>query len=323
MAINSNDIRKLKAGAPCTVKRKLAGRGYVWVPGNIKEHSGKGAFVVDKDGNTQFYRWTEVRFPPPTPKEEKPERPVRAVAPLATLGDVLKPALADRPYLDIPNPAPAPAPAPPVVSLVVNDKDELKLPARQRRKGYRRVAKVHSVSYIGAMLRAARIGKAMSQKRVASELGVSYGRMSDIELGDVEPTLQELELCAMLFDVALEKLVRANAKSFHDEQGEDEQDETEPEPETEEPLFVQAPPKPDFSLLPPIDQLVPPAPLGITAPPATWEPPLGAPIARPVDPSEFPAFVDQLDALVPMPRDRAQRADWFVAAQALFKLRGV
>lgn len=76
-------------------------------------------------------------------------------------------------------------------------------------------------------------------------------------------------------------------------------------------------PKPGPVLVPPL----PPAP-ALTAPPpkpATVPAPAPAPAATVCT---FERFVDQLDAVVPLPPDRTHRAKWFELARALHELAG-
>lgn len=275
------DIEKVKPGAPCKVRRKVAGRsGYVYVDGHVKEPSGRGCFIVTSDGNSNFYRWTEVEFPLVEPKvERKPTAPKS----LATLGDVLKPALA------VVKPAPAPEPEPEPVP------EPAPKPARKPRGPDRapRRARRHEPTLVGNMVRNARLKRGLSQAQAGVELGIKAGRLCVIELGDDMPSDDELVLFAAGLDLPLDslKLACVSAATLYDEPA--------PEPESAPAMFVPPPP--------PVEPVFQPT---IPSPP---------PPAQGID--DFQAFIDELDALVAMPRDREKRAEWFTAARALFKLR--
>lgn len=288
---------KMKAGSACKVQRR-GPAGITWVEGTIKETSGRGAFVRTKEGNSSFYRWTEISFPDnPTIKATAPQMPKHLVtkAPLATLGDKLPALSVVRDSLQQPLPlkppvAPmsfGPAPAPVVEP--------------QRKPAKSKTARMHTLTQIGSLLRAARMQHAWSQDQVAQKLGISNQRVSKIELG-WPPSSDELDRFSILFNIELEVLLDAATApgGLY---------------EKKEPLPVVEAPKPE-----PVVE----APAGLVD--------IGAGIeqlrqeviehhAASQGPEAFVDFVGALDDFVAMPGDKALRKEWLEAARVLFKLK--
>jgi len=53
--------------------------------------------------------------------------------------------------------------------------------------------------------------KGLSQKQVATEIGVDQGQYSRLESGKVEPTLSSLQKIADVFDISLSELLKDNS----------------------------------------------------------------------------------------------------------------
>lgn len=284
--------RKMKAGSACKVQRRAApGQPPAFADGVIKETSGRGAFVrTNHDGNSSFYRWTEILFPDDdgaaTPKQVAPKH-------FATLGDKLKPALASvvytAPASDPPKtitlPMTPPIPAKKLEATIRMLDRNSDVPARPRNPPARpKKARNHQLTQVGAMLRAARMAHAWSQDQVAIKLGISNQRVSKIELG-WPPSEDELVLFSVLFSIHLDKLTDAATQpgSLYEKQ------DLPAAAEAEVLLVAQEQPVAVAS--------------AITTPEA------------------FADFVGVLDDVVEMPRDKAQRKEWLDAARVLFKLR--
>ena len=69
---------------------------------------------------------------------------------------------------------------------------------------------------IGDRIKQLRGLKKLSQKQVASEIGVDQGQYSRLEGGKVEPTLSSLQKIADLFDISLSELLKDNADLSED-----------------------------------------------------------------------------------------------------------
>ena len=175
-------------------------------------------------------------------------------------------------------------------------KSELvELPPKSGRK--RRRLRKHKVSLVGAILRAERLKKALSQYEAADRAGVPNRRLCNIELGEDLPSDDELIKLSDALGISLDQLIEARERELHPESAayynSPEAPEPEPNPEPErEPEMVAAPA---------------PAPVAEVAPTTTKV-------------QEFTEFMEKLEELKPMPANRVERARWLRAARELFEL---
>jgi transcriptional regulator with XRE-family HTH domain len=261
-------------------QRSATGRYPVWKEGVVKEVAGKGCFVV-AHGNSNFYHWSDIR-PLETDKRARDEEVVKEVpSPRTSLGPLLKVVeqttrqnLAELVKIDD-EADEAKAKVEAERERVMEDRSSIAT-SRQRF--------THQLTEIGNLWRAERMRRALSQRQVATLLGMgsNYKVISDIELGDRSPSDELLLKFSAEFGVDLGKLEEAR-------------DGKKPPPSMKEEPVLNPPLKP----------------ASIPASPAVLS------LTKPTD---FIEFAVLLKTIIPCPTDAAKRAAWMTAAEQLWAL---
>lgn len=268
----------------CEVKRRAPQGGYTWLPGDIAELSGKGAFVVLDAGGRNFFYFSEMRPLADTALDTVKPRAVMVGVRLATIGD----AVAAKPQAQAaPRPvavAPPPKPAAPALPLPPTPPPApVKAPRKQQKRR-------HIATAIGDMFRGYRLSEAVTQKTLADLLSCSATRMSGIECGDLFPDDGELERFASISGHELAKL-----KALRDGEPEQEEADQTPPSVVEEPEIEEAAAAP----APPVQQATPQVEQAAAG---------------------FDDFMDRLCDLAPLPVDKDARRRWLQLARELHGL---
>lgn len=207
----ARDHQRVKSGWPCKVRRRgPGGQGFIWVDGHFKDIHGRGAFVITvADGNSNFYHWNEIQYeeptrPPPRPEPPPPARPPAVPRALATLGDALLARSNGKVELTSRPPPPPPTPDRSQIVAAPEPRPSATYQRSAPRKGRSRTP--HTPTAIGNWLRTARMSRSVQQGEVAVAIGIPRTRMCNLELGDKEPSSDELVLFSAYFNEPLEKL---------------------------------------------------------------------------------------------------------------------
>lgn len=71
-----------------------------------------------------------------------------------------------------------------------------------------------AMTNLSVNLKNLRIKKGISQKELATAIGVSHPRISELEKGDANPTLRTIEAIADYFGVRISRLLEESKESF-------------------------------------------------------------------------------------------------------------
>jgi len=295
---------KFKVGQ--RVEVKLVGRGglpHRWAAGTLIDMHGRGASVRVDIGRIyqDFFHWSDIREPESVPESQ----------PMATLGEISgrhrAPLRALPPYLDTEQPS-APKPEPRKEAVLVTHKDLRDMarmaksdPEQQARKRQKRA---HTTTQIGDLFKQHRLQKGLNQTDFAELIKSQPSKVSRIELGDRLPSDVELLEFCYAFALEIGELERIRKLA-----------------EGSEALAV---PASGVSVKPaPPPPPPPPPPVPDTAAPCADAADSELRSARVLAPAEgepYEDFIERLDGVVQIPRDKEKRTVWFAMARRFYEL---